>query len=138
MLKSIVNYNCRYLPDTKQQMFVLMKRKKVSPDPIESKRSYYTIPFYNKHSHDTSNSLVAVQCEVVAKYMLQDIGCDAGYEVYITQHSVKDIMDYAAMLKLPMVVILSMYCSLDCDSPGGTFFEIFYNDRRAKYHYPED
>lgn len=147
MIKRITNYSCRYVP-VQQSAYIIIQRPCVQ-DHLDHKLNFYTVPFYNKQTHDTSNALLAFQCESIAKAALQAIERvqehqqHQEHEVFVVEHPIVDVINYGAMLRIPTVVILSMYCRINDDNSesDGTcnvHYEILYNDLRFKKYDPSN
>lgn len=119
----IVNYNCRYVHDSRKPVYTVMRLQEHL-----HKSEFFTTAFHNHHTRDSSNALVAFACPEQAKHVAKNSGDDT---VAVQELSIRELVDFSFMVKLPVVVVLSMYCSLD-EPQADTFYEIYYQDTRNK------
>lgn len=131
------------MPNNKQSAYVLIRRP-YAHNNLDHKNTYYTVPFYNKHTFDASNALLAFQCESMAKFALDDISTNnktSDQELLLAEYPIQDIMNYGAMLRIPSVIIVSMYCyynDVDSRDECNEHYEIFYSDSRSTKYDPSN
>jgi len=118
----VTDYSCRFMPDQTRPIYAIAK-----PHPLIHMTRFASIPFYNKHTHDNSNALVAFECRDVAKAVAADVG--EGAQVLPCAYN--DFVHISSMVKLPVIIITNMYCEIDSDNQTySTHFEVVYQDAR--------
>ena len=121
IIKKIANYNCRYIHDTQRPVYTILKERK-----FIHQSEFFTTAFYNNSAKDSSNALLAFDCPNVAR-----VGATTSShkDSSVMEFNMKELIDYSSMIKLPFVVVLSMYCNID---EQDECYEIYYQDVRNK------
>lgn len=119
----VLDYSCRFLPDKKRVVYAISRPHNNHMHMSE----YLSMPFYNRSTLDSSNALVAFESPHVA----QTLACTYGTKEVVIQHNVNEFIDYSAMVKLPVIIIINMYCNIDeKNKPDNIHYEIYYHDVR--------
>lgn len=102
---AIRNYSCRYMPDKAKSVYAIVR-----PAKYLRQEAILSVPFYNKHSSDTTNALIAFECPSIASNSF--IG-SSDEKIEVSKRSLSDLVEFAAILKMPVVVIISASCEIN-------------------------
>ena len=113
----IKNYSCRFSPDTHRMVYSV-----IIPSHTYRKEAILSVPFYNKHTHDDTNAIIAFTCPDIAKTHATKIGS------IVREECLQDLVDFSAILKLPVVLMLNGEC---CIEEKHENYEIVYIDPKT-------
>ena len=112
----VTQYTCRFVPNTTQvytmcKPLYMNKKKPASlgmqGTPSWTTVSFYTIPFDNRLTRETTNAVLAFACPDLAR-----VHIPKQPHTRVVSFTLADLGHHAATLKLPLVVILNSFCDI--------------------------